>query len=116
MLGEELQCDLHLANLGKEIAFLARIDELIPRDCELTVKPERYTVVDTNLDFKGRKLSALETETMSLRFKPKKKGVYVFKPRVQYMNEYGESRFRDLEEITVNVKQLGILGWLRGPR
>jgi hypothetical protein len=32
------------------------------------------------------------------------------------MNEYGESRFHDLEEITVNVKQLGILGWLRGPR
>jgi tetratricopeptide (TPR) repeat protein len=116
MLGEELQCNLHLANLGKAIAFLARIDELIPSDCELTVKPERYTVVDTNLDFKGRKLSALETETISLRFKPKKKGVYVFKPRVQYMNEYGESRFHDLEQITVNVKQLGILGWLRGPR
>ncbi len=115
MLGEELQCNLHLANLGKAIAFLIRIDELIPSDCELTAKPEKYAIVNTNLDFKGRKLSALETETMSLRFKPKKKGIYVFKPRVQYMNEYGESRFHDFEQITVNVKQLGILGWLRGP-
>jgi hypothetical protein len=115
MLGEELQCSLHIANLGKAIAFLIQVDEVIPRDCELTKKPEKYAVVNTHLDFKGRKLSALETETMNLRIKPKKKGSYVFKPRVHYMDEYGERRFYDHKQITVNVKQLGILGWLRGP-
>ncbi len=116
MLGDELQCNLHLANLGKTVAFLIQIDELLPHNVDVTAKPERYTITDATLNFQGRKLAALETETMSYRFKPKKKGSYTFTPRIQYMNEYGEHRVHDLEPITVNVKQLGILGWLRGPR
>jgi tetratricopeptide (TPR) repeat protein len=115
MLGEELQCNLHLANLGKATAFLGQIEGLVPNDCDLTVKPEGYAVVNSQLDFKGKKLPALETETIRLRCKPQKKGNYVFKPRVRYMNEYGDKSLHELEQITVNVKQLGILGWLRGP-
>ena len=115
MLGEELRCDLHLANLGKAIAYLVRVDELIPQDCELTGIPERYVILDKTLELKGKKLSALETETVSLRVKPQQKGTCIFKPRVQYTDEYGENRSHELEPIHVNVKPFGILGWLRGP-
>jgi hypothetical protein len=46
--------------------------------------------------------------------KPKKKGKFVFTPKIQFMDEAGEYKSCELEQVTVTVKELGIRGWLKG--
>lgn len=115
VVGESFDLEIQLANLGKETAFLIRAEDVIPEGFELIEKPEKCMVNNGFLSLRGRKLGALETVEMKLAFKPKKKGKFVFKPKIQYMNEAGEHKSCELEQATVTVRELGIRGWLRGP-
>jgi hypothetical protein len=115
VVGEDFDLEIQLANLGKNTAFLIKVEEIIPEGFELIEKPEKCVVEDGFLSFKGKKLAPLETGEMKLRLKPKKKGKRVFTPKIQYMDEAGEYKSCELEQVTVNVKELGIRGWLRGP-
>ncbi len=115
VVGENFRLEIHLANLGKDPAYLIRVEKITAEGVRLIEKPEKCIVDDGCLNFKGRKLAALETEEIKLTFKPRKKGKFVFKPKIQYMNEAGEYKSCELEQVTVNVKQLGIRGWLKGP-
>jgi tetratricopeptide (TPR) repeat protein len=113
--GENIQLDIHLANLGKNTAFLARVEGIIPAGFEIVERPEKCIIENECVSFKGRKLAPLETTEMKLTLKPKKKGRFVFMPKIQYMDETGEYKFFELEQLTVTVKELGIRGWLKGP-
>jgi len=113
--GENLGLDIHFANLGKNTAFLVGVEGIVPAGFDLVEKPEKCFVSDSFLDFRGRKLAPLETTEMKLTLKPKKKGKFVFMPKIQYMDEAGEHKTCELEQVAVTVKELGIRGWLRGP-
>jgi hypothetical protein len=91
------------------------MEDIIPEGFDLVEKPEKCLVEDSFLSLKGKKLAPLETGEMKLRLKPRKKGKYVFTPKIQYMDEAGEYKFCELERVAVTVKELGIRGWLRGP-
>jgi len=96
------------------VAFLTRVEEIVPQGFDLVEKPEKCVVEDGLLNLKGRKLGPLETEEMKLTLKPRKKGKFVFTPKIQFMDEAGEFKSCDLEQVTVSVKELGIRGWLKG--
>jgi len=113
--GENIHLDVHLANLGKNSAFLVRIDSIVPEGFDVVERPEKCMIEKECISFKGRKLPPLETTEMKLTLKPKKKGKFVFMPKIQYMDETGEYKTFELEQLTVTVKELGIRGWLRGP-
>jgi tetratricopeptide (TPR) repeat protein len=113
--GENIHLDVNLANLGKNAAFLVRVEGLIPGGFDVVERPERCIIEKDCISFKGRKLVPLETTEMKLTLKPKKKGKFVFMPKVQYMDETGEYKSFELEQLTVTVKELGIRDWLRGP-
>ena len=115
VVGQPLSLEIQLANLGKNAAFLIRVEEILPEGFDLLEKPEKYILNDGFISFKGRKLAPLETEEMKLVLKPKKKGKFVFAPKIKFMNETGEQQFCQVEQLTVSVKELGIRGWLRGP-
>lgn len=115
VVGETLSLEVQLANLGKSTAFLVGVEQIVPEEFDLVEKPERCTVTDGILGLKGRKLAPLETEEIKLTLRPKKKGKFSFTPKVQYVNEAGERKFCELEQLTVSVKELGIRGWLKGP-
>jgi len=115
LVGQNLPLEIHVANLGKDAAFLTRVEEIVSEGFDLVEKPAKYTVDDGFLNLKGRKLDALGTEEMKLVLKAKKKGSFLIKPKLQYMNESGEYKSCELEQATVTVKELGIRGWLRGP-
>jgi hypothetical protein len=91
------------------------MEEIIAEGIHLIEKPAKCIVEDGCLSLKGRKLAALETEEIKLTFRPKRKEKFVFKPKIQYMNEAGEHKTCELEQVTVTLKQLGIHGWLKGP-
>jgi len=114
VFGEDLRLEVHIANLGKDTAFLIRVEDIIPEGFDLVEKPQKGIVGDGFLNLKGRKLAALETEEMKLALRPRKKGEFIFQPKIQYMNEAGDYRSCKVEQIMVHVKELGIRGWLKG--
>jgi len=114
-IGEDFILEIQLANLGKGIAFLTRVDEVIPTEFEVAKRPEKCIVSNQSLTFSPRKLTPLETKEIKLTLKPKRKGEYLFAPRIQYLDETGGEKSCQLEQMTVQVKELGIRGWLRGP-
>ncbi|HKZ94648.1 MAG TPA: hypothetical protein VJ249_08735 [Candidatus Bathyarchaeia archaeon] len=115
LFGESFPIEVHIANLGKDAAFLVKIENIIPEGCDLIDKPQKGVIEDGFLNLKGKKLGPLEAEDMKLRIKPRKKGEFIFTPKIRYMNEAGEYRHCELEQVTIRVKQLGIRGWLQGP-
>jgi hypothetical protein len=114
VVGENFGLELQLVNLGKKTAFLIKLEEIIPDGFDLIEKPEKCMANDGFLNLKGRKVGPLETEEMKLVLKPKKKGKFVFTPKIQFTDEAGEPRSFALEQVTVTVKELGIRGWLKG--
>jgi len=115
VFGENLYLEIHLANLGKGMAFLTRVEDMIPEGFNLVEKPEKCVINDGIIDLKGRRMAALETMEMKLVLKAKKKGEFVFMPKISYMNDVGEYRSHELESMVVTVKGMGIREWLRGP-
>lgn len=115
VFGESLRLEVHVANLGKDTAFLTKVEDIIPEGFDLIEKPAKGMAEDGFLNLRGIELPALETEEMRLAFKPRKKGEFVFKPKIHYTNELGEHKSCELEQVTVSVKEMGIRGWLKGP-
>jgi len=115
VIGESFTCEVHLANLGKSTAFLTRVEHAVPEECDLIEKPEKCILDDGSLNLRGRKMAALETGQIKLVVKPRKKGKFIFKPKIRYTNEAGEIKSCDVEQVTITVMELGIRGWLRGP-
>jgi hypothetical protein len=112
--GEKLALEIQVANLGKAPAFLMEVKGIVPEGFDLIEKPEKCGVSDGSFTMKGRKLGALETDEMKLVLKAKKKGVFIFTPRIEYMDESGTNKSFELEKVTIDVKELGIRGWLKG--
>jgi hypothetical protein len=114
VVGEALDLEIQLANLGKEIAFLMGIEQLIPEGFDLVEKPEKCIINDSGLNLKGRRLAPLETAEMKITLRPKRKGKFTLAPKIKYMDETGEHKSCELEQKPVIVKELGIRGWLKG--
>jgi tetratricopeptide (TPR) repeat protein len=114
VVGETLDIEIQLANLGKEIAFLIGIEQVIPEGFDLLERPDKCVVNDSGLNFKGRKLAPLETAEMKMTLKPRKKGRFTLSPKITYMDETGEHKALELEQAPITVKELGIRGWLKG--
>jgi hypothetical protein len=115
VVGENVNLEIQLANLGKNMAFLVRIEDIVPKDFDLPEKPERCVLENGFLNLKAKRLAPLESLELKLKLKPKKKGKFVFNPKIQYLDEGGEQKFCELGQIAVTVKELGIRGWLKGP-
>lgn len=114
-VGENLDLEIQIANLGKNPAFLLGVNKIIPEGFDLIGKPEKYLVLGELLSLKGRRMAPLENEAMKLTLKPKRKGEFVFMPKIEFMDEAGEHKYFQFEQLTVTVKELGIRGWLKGP-
>ncbi len=114
-VGETLALEVQLANLGKDLAFLIKMEEFMPKGFDLVESPDRCVVDDGFLNLRGRKLAPLETQEMKLLLKPRRKGEFTFKPKIEFMDEAGHRKACEFEQITVNVRELGIRGWLKGP-
>jgi hypothetical protein len=115
-VGDDLAMEIELVNAGKGPAQLIKLAEIIPEGFELTEKPEIYRVEDSFLNLKGKRLDPLKTEEVKLVLKPKVQGVFPLKPKVLYLDENGKYKSHEPEPLTITVKELGISGWLKGPR
>jgi tetratricopeptide (TPR) repeat protein len=105
-----------LFNTGRAPASLVKVEEVIPENFEAVKVSGYYGITDRYLDLKGKKLGPLSTEEVSLVLKPLTKGKYTIEPRIVYVDETGKYRSCEAKPVNVNVREMGILGWIRGPR
>jgi hypothetical protein len=49
-----------------------------------------------------------------MRARPHSKGEFTLEPRVVFIDDTGEQRLSEPEPGIITVREMGILGWLRG--
>ncbi len=115
-VGEDLHLELELVNAGRGPAQLIGLEGLIPEGFDLEENTEAYRVEDGKLNLKGRRLGALKAEELRLVLRPKVKGRFALKPRIFYTDDSGGNKSQEVEPVDIVVKELGISGWLKGPK
>lgn len=113
---EDLDLEIELVNAGKGPAVLSKITEVVPKGFKLTEKPEIYRIEDSYLNMKGKRLDPLKTEELKLVLKPKVKGMFALRPTISYLDEKGNCKTLEPEPINITVRELGIMGWLKGEK
>jgi hypothetical protein len=115
-VGENLEVEIELANVGRGTALLDRIEGAIPNGFEIVEKLQTYRVESGNVNMKGRRLEQQKGEDVRFSLRPKHKGSFTLKPMILYIDEKGSSKSHEPEPVTITVKELGISGWLKGER
>jgi len=115
-LGQNASLEIELVNVGRAAAQLVKVEGIIPEGFELVEKPPMYRVNDSYLDMKGKSLAPLRTEEVRILLRPIAKGMHQLKPRILYLDNSGKYKSCEPEPVTIIAKELGILGWLRGPK
>jgi len=68
------------------------------------------------IDMKGQKLEYMGTHEIKIPMKAVRAGVFQLKPRIMFVDEKGNYKSYGFEPVSVTVRELGISGWLKGPR
>jgi len=112
--GENVRLEIHVVNLGGGVAWLIKVEGIIPDGFELVERPENSVVGDGSVSLGKRKLAPLDTTEIKLTLKTKKKGEFFLTPRLHYTDQMEKHKCYELEHFQIRVKELGIRGWLKG--
>ncbi|MFH2112766.1 MAG: hypothetical protein ABIJ47_16075 [Candidatus Bathyarchaeota archaeon] len=114
--GEAFDAIVELYNAGMASATLVKVEDIVPENFEVVRVSGYFGAADGYIDLKGKRLGPLSTEEIQLSMKPLSKGSYTLKSCVVYLDDTGELKHCESEPVEVSVYEMGILGWLRGPR
>jgi hypothetical protein len=114
-IGEDATIELQMINAGKKPATLVKIENVVPAGFELVSGPAPYRLVGDDLHLKGKRLDAMKTEEIELVLRPKRRGSFILKPRIFYLDENGNYRYHEPDPVTIKVKEMGLRGWVTGP-
>ncbi len=112
--GENVRLEIHVVNLGGGVAWLIKVEGIIPDGFDLVERPEKSVVGDGSVSLGKRKLAPLDTTEIKLTLKTKKKGEFFLTPRLHYTDQMEKHKCYELEHFQIRVKELGIRGWLKG--
>ncbi len=115
-VGSNVTLELEMANVGKTSATLIKLENMAPEGLEFEREKTPHRVEDGFIDMKGKRLEYLRTHEAKIVLKAVRKGTFEVRPRVLFVDEKGSYRSYDFEPIAVTVKELGVSGWLRGPK
>jgi hypothetical protein len=62
-----------------------------------------------------KRLEQLRLEKVKLILKALTKRKFTLRSKILYLHEAGKYRLHELEPVTIEVKELGISGWLKRP-
>ena len=114
--GVSFNVSIVLFNTGRVPAYLLKVEDIVSPNFEVMKVSGFYGITDQHVDLKGKKLSPLSTEEISLVVKPLTKGSFTLEPCLEYVDETGNHHTCQANSVDINVKETGILDWLRGPR
>jgi len=115
-VGDDIELELELVNPGKAPALLVKCERIVPEGFEIREAPKAYRVEGSLLNMKGKQLGPLKTEEIKIIAKPLSKGTFTINPQILYMDDDGNYVTHQPEPAQVTVKELGILGWIRGEK
>ncbi len=115
-VGSELMLELEVANVGKTAATLMKLENIAPEGLEIDKQGITARVEDNYVDLRGKRLEYLKTHEVKISLKGKRKGMFEVRPRILFVDEKGTYRSYEFEPASVTVKELGISGWLKGPK
>jgi KaiC/GvpD/RAD55 family RecA-like ATPase len=109
-VGEDLDLEIQLANLGKTAALLTRVEGIIPEGFDIVGEPKAFRVENGCLDLKGKRLGPLETEEFKLLLRSFVKGTFEIEPNIVYSDEDGREMSYQPEPVTLNVSKAVLPG------
>ncbi len=115
-VGSGFVMELEMANVGKTAATLVKLENIAPEGVELDRSQITQKVEDNYLDMRGKRLEYLKTFEVKVPMKARRKGAFQLCPRVLFVDEKGKYRSCEFEPVTFTVSELGIAGWLKGPK
>lgn len=101
--GEEFEMRLDLVNVSRKTGLLVKVEGLLPREFDIVNSPDAYTVEESCINLKEKKISPFEVETIKLRLKAQKAGTFNLNPQLVYIDELCEARTRKLNQVTITV-------------
>jgi len=114
-VGTNFTLELDLTNVGKTPATLLKLENVVAGGLEID-KENMRNVQENTIDMRGKRLDYLSTHALSIPLKAKRKGAFQLGPRVLFVDENGNHRSYNFEATSITVKELGISGWLKGPK
>jgi len=114
-IGEDATIELQMINAGKKPATLVKIENVVPDGFELVSAPRPYRLERNDLHLKGKRLDAMKTEEIELILRPTRRGSFLLKPSIFYLDEDGNYRYHAPDPVTITVKEIGLRGWITGP-
>ncbi len=115
-VGSDVTLELELANLGRTAATLVKLENVVTKGLEIDKGKMTYKVKDHYVDLKGKRLEYLGTHEVSIPMKTTQKGIFELRPRLLFVDERGNYKSFEFEPATFTVRELGISGWVKGPR
>ncbi len=110
MVGEPFDLRIQLVNAGAGPAQLVKLEHIIPQGLELVETSHSCTVEGADLNLKSKKLDPLKTEELILGFSPRAKGPFELRPRIVYLDEYGNTTTQQLDPLDMMVRERGVEG------
>jgi KaiC/GvpD/RAD55 family RecA-like ATPase len=104
--GENFNLEMQIVNVGKETAFLVRIEKILPSGVELVERPDYCPFEDGHLDMRGKKLDPLKTEAIRFVLNSFKKGTFTIGPTIVYVDEAGHQMLSTPEPATIDVSKV----------
>ena len=115
-MGSDLIVELEVANVGKATARLVKLENIGAEGVQVDGRRMPRQVKGDFVDMKGEKLEYMGTHEIRIPMKAVRAGVFQLRPRIMFVDEKGNYRSYEFEPVSVTVRELGISGWLRGPK
>ena len=115
-MGSDLIAELEVANVGKAVARLVKLENISVEGVQLDDRRMPHHVKGDSIDMKGQKLEYMGTHEIKIPMRAIKSGTFRLRPRIMFVDGKGNYRSYDFEPVSLTVRELGISGWLKGPR
>ncbi len=115
-VGGDLTLELELANVGKTSATLIKLENIATAGLEINKQTGQNRYEDNYLDFRGKRLDYMKSHEVKVSLRAKQKGTFELRPRILFVDEQGTYKSYQFEPATVTVRELGMSGWLKGPK
>ena len=115
-MGSDLVVQLEVANVGKATVKLIKLENITAEGLQLDERKMPRQVKGDFIDMKGEKLEYMGTREIKIPMKAVRAGIFQLRPRIMFVDQKGKYLTYEFGPASVTVTQLGISGWLKGPK
>ncbi|OLE90033.1 MAG: hypothetical protein AUF79_11125 [Crenarchaeota archaeon 13_1_20CM_2_51_8] len=115
-VGSSVTMELDIVSVGKSPAVLLKLEGVFSEGLDFEEGNASVRRVDGIIELKGKRLDYMSSHEVRILLRAKHKGTFEVKPKVLFVDERGVLGSFEFQPIAVVVRELGISGWLKGPK